>query len=288
MKDNNLLTENMSSEIKISIITINLNNADGLKQTLRSIFEQENIHFDNLESIVIDGGSKDSSKDVIESFKDKISFFLSEKDNGIYDAMNKGISYAKGNYIWFMNSGDYFTDKCSLCKFIQIIDESDYYDLIYSDIYLFSQNKLKKRIQPNNITYAHLMKSAINHQSYILKRRHFEIKENFRLDYKLISDWIFLFELFKKKTISTYKINLPLVIYNDEGISISSGTLWLEERSQYLKSVYSHWELSCLYKFARLNTKPYFENLIKTLDSPKRTGILTFILNIMIRVQSKN
>lgn len=91
---------------KLSIITINLNNKDGLKKTLRSIDNQSNKNF---EYLVIDGNSSDGSQDLINNSA-FIDIKISEKDSGIYDAMNKGIQLAKGEYLLFLNSGDYLNN----------------------------------------------------------------------------------------------------------------------------------------------------------------------------------
>ena len=83
-----------------SIITINFNNCDGLRRTIESVVNQTN---DNYEYIVIDGGSTDGSVDVIQKYSDRISYWVSEKDDGIYNAMNKGVRHAHGDYCLFLN-----------------------------------------------------------------------------------------------------------------------------------------------------------------------------------------
>jgi glycosyltransferase involved in cell wall biosynthesis len=88
---------------KLSIITVNLNNIGGLQKTFESVFNQL---FSDYEYIVIDGGSTDGSVDIIAQNAIKISYWISERDNGIYHAMNKGIQVSKGEYILFLNSGD--------------------------------------------------------------------------------------------------------------------------------------------------------------------------------------
>ena len=89
--------------MKLSIITINLNNKEGLQKTIESIVNQT---FRDYEFIIIDGGSNDGSIDVIELYKENITYWISEPDKGIYNAMNKGISIAKGEYYYFLNTGD--------------------------------------------------------------------------------------------------------------------------------------------------------------------------------------
>ena len=91
--------------IKLTIITINFNHAEGLKRTIDSIVNQT---FTDYEWIVVDGGSTDGSKELIEQYKDHFAWWCSEPDKGVYNAMNKGITHAMGEYINFMNSGDIF------------------------------------------------------------------------------------------------------------------------------------------------------------------------------------
>ena len=88
---------------QLSIITINYNNLAGLQKTFESVFNQT---FQDFEYIVIDGGSTDGSKELIEQYHDKIDYWVSEPDSGIYNAMNKGIVRANGEYLQFLNSGD--------------------------------------------------------------------------------------------------------------------------------------------------------------------------------------
>ena len=93
--------------MKFTVITINYNNADGLRQTILSVVGQT---CDDYEYVIIDGGSTDGSVEVIKEREDKISYWVSEKDGGIYNAMNKGVKAARGEYLIFMNSGDIFYD----------------------------------------------------------------------------------------------------------------------------------------------------------------------------------
>ncbi|NJO90458.1 MAG: glycosyltransferase [Chloroflexia bacterium] len=91
------------NKLKLSIITINLNNARGLEKTIKSVVNQT---YSNVEYIVVDGGSIDNSVNIIKSYEKSIEFWISEKDNGIFHAMNKGIEKATGDYLLFLNSGD--------------------------------------------------------------------------------------------------------------------------------------------------------------------------------------
>ena len=114
--------------MKLSIITINFNNKAGLERTITSVFQQD---FKDFEFIVIDGGSTDGGKELIESNKQHFSYLVSEADKGIYNAMNKGIAKAKGEYVFFLNSGDEFVNSKALQSIVQSLSGED---IIYFNI----------------------------------------------------------------------------------------------------------------------------------------------------------
>lgn len=108
--------------MKLSIITINYNNRDGLQHTIESVINQTSHEF---EYIIIDGGSTDGSVDIIKQYTNQIDYWVSEPDRGIYHAMNKGIDIAKGEYCIFMNSGDLFHNTSSIKDSINHLDGTD-------------------------------------------------------------------------------------------------------------------------------------------------------------------
>ena len=111
-------------EKKISIITINYNNLKGLKRTIPSVLSQSYI---NYEYIVVDGGSNDGSKEYIASQQQNITQWISEKDNGVYNAMNKAVNMATGEYCLFMNSGDHFFSSLALEDAVTEMKNEDYF-----------------------------------------------------------------------------------------------------------------------------------------------------------------
>lgn len=134
---------------KISIITVNYNNADGLSQTLKSVRSQIELGAD-IEYIIIDGKSNDGVEEIVSKNNDIISKLICERDTGIYNAMNKGLKIATGDFVLFLNSGDYFYDKFNLVSFANKYFENNktlfsYTVQICKDIaFLRPSRKLKK------------------------------------------------------------------------------------------------------------------------------------------------
>ena len=177
--------------MKLSIITINYNNQYGLLKTAESIVNQTYREF---EWIVIDGGSKDGSKELIEKYSDHISYWTSEPDKGIYNAMNKGIQVAKGEYLLFLNSGDrlHSNDIINI-----IISELHTDDFISGDEWWVDENYNFKKLNTNPAVFHpyRLLVGTLWHQCTFIKRS-LLIKHPYDESLKIVSDWEeMLFEL---------------------------------------------------------------------------------------------
>lgn len=170
---------------KISIITINYNNADGLKKTVESVVAQ---NYSDLEYIVIDGGSTDDSLSVIEEHKKNINKWISEKDKGIYNALNKGINIASGDYLLFLNSGDHFYNNNVLIDNAHHINIED---IIAFDIRLsgFGLDYIFKH--PDELQFSYLFEETFAHQSVFIKRSLFDKIGLYDETLKIVSDWKF-------------------------------------------------------------------------------------------------
>ncbi len=171
----------------ISVITVCYNIKDEIERTCQSIISQT-AH--NFEWIVIDGGSTDGTVEILNKYKDKITLFISEKDSGIYNAMNKGIKKASGDWLLFLNGGDCFAGTDIIEKFIALNGVYQYADIIYGDVNLINLDgtkKIKKYAYP--LTKAYFFSSTLNHQSVFIKRDLFEKYGLYNEDYKIISDW---------------------------------------------------------------------------------------------------
>src|SRR5688500_16281265 len=119
-------------KVKLSIITINFNNKPGLEQTIRSVQAQNS---DQIEYLIIDGNSTDGSRELIETNNEIVNYWVSEPDNGIYDAMNKGIKQATGDYLMFLNSGDYLLEHSTIQNCFDFIEKNPGAEIYYGDIF---------------------------------------------------------------------------------------------------------------------------------------------------------
>lgn len=217
--------------MKISVITIVYNDKNNIERTINSVINQTAIN--NLEYIVIDGMSNDGTSDIIKSFADKIDLYINEKDTGIYNAMNKGIKYASGDYIIFMNSGDTFSNHTVLENVISSINvRSNYPSLVYGD-YRNVINGVKTKIIPSRKPELIWYGFITAHQSVFYNLR-FLRENNIRYDenYKIAADYKMTLEVLKK---SNYKaLRLPLCIsdFDMSGISNHNQNLGLEEANK--------------------------------------------------------
>ncbi|TVZ53390.1 glycosyltransferase family 2 protein [Dokdonia sp. Hel_I_53] len=171
-----------------SIITINYNNAKGLQRTLQSVAKQKQ-HL-ALQYIVIDGASTDESANILKEFEEHIDIYISKKDNGVYDAMNKGIARATGDYILFLNSGDHFAQEIQLQQLLMPIEDQD---IIAYDIELVGNKKKIKR-HPEVMTFSYLYNTSPAHQALLFKRSLFDKLGGYRTDLKMVSDWKFVLD----------------------------------------------------------------------------------------------
>jgi len=201
---------------KLSIITINLNNREGLERTLQSVINQT---FTDFEYIIIDGGSTDGSVEVIQSLNPSIpqSFtWISEPDTGIYNAMNKGIKLANGEYLQFLNSGDWLYSDTVLEE-VFALNRTE--DILYGDRYIVSEiATLRLEQYPTNLTFDFFLEGTICHQSIFSKRSLF-INDGFNESLKIAADWEFLLKHIILENCSTHKIDNVIVYYQDNGIS---------------------------------------------------------------------
>lgn len=200
--------------MKLSIITINLNNKIGLQKTIESVICQ---NFKDYEFLVIDGDSTDGSKDLIEKYKGQITNFISESDTGVYHAMNKGILKAQGKYLLFLNSGDFLVDDNVLSEALNVDHDSD---ILCGRCNVSKNGKvIWTSNPPEKISFGTLYKEGLAHQSTFIKKQLFDQLGLYREDFKYNSDIDFWFKTIIINNVSTEKLNLIISDYNLDGIS---------------------------------------------------------------------
>jgi glycosyltransferase involved in cell wall biosynthesis len=236
-----------------SIITINYNNHVGLEKTVQSITSQ---NYSNFEFIIIDGGSSDDFLNVINTHEEKISFWCSEKDKGIYDAQNKGIQQAKGEYLVFMNSGDAFSSNDVLEKASSIIaSDNNKHQIFYGNTNLVEiDGSIRLLMPPKDLTLNFFYFETINHQACFIKRSLFDTYGLYDLSYKLCADFDFFLKVFFSNHETYRYINEIICDYENYGVSSSAihFDLMIKEREDICKKILNDEQLD---KFKRLDIK---------------------------------
>jgi glycosyltransferase involved in cell wall biosynthesis len=202
--------------MKISVITINYNNADGLKKTIESVLAQDSADF---EYVVIDGNSSDGSQQVLDNYKAQIGYALSEPDTGIYNAMNKGIRAAKGDYLLFLNSGDTLLENDTLTKVGHRIDATK--DLYYGNqIFLSDRSgKMEEWTFPQKLTFGFFIDNSLPHQATFIRRSLFDTIFMYNETLKIASDWEFFMVAVCIRKVSYEHIGMVVSEYDFTGIS---------------------------------------------------------------------
>lgn len=210
--------------MRFSIITINFNNKDGLKRTINSVLCQTCIDY---EFIIIDGGSTDGSVEVIKENESQITYWVSEKDNGVYHAMNKGVAQAHGDYCIFMNSGDCFHSPDALSSVLNYHE-----DIICGQVSTFPSGHHKP-----TISLVDLLRISLPHQAMFIKRE-LLIKHPYDEEYKILSDWKFCIENLVIDNCSFRNIEVVIADYESGGISSNSNGLLAKERADILHEMF--------------------------------------------------
>lgn len=216
---------------KLSIITINLNNKDGLQKTIDSIVNQS---FKDFEWIVIDGASTDGSRKLIEQYAEHIAYWVSESDKGVYNAMNKGIKVAKGEYVNFMNSGDCFASSTVL-EDVFVANRTA--DVLYGYMMRGSvDGKINNlSMMKPDLSWIDFYNDGLPHQSTFIKRRLFDELGFYDESLKAVSDWKFFVNAFVYHKATSDFIPMKISVYAEGGISDVMGG---EERKRVQKELF--------------------------------------------------
>jgi glycosyltransferase involved in cell wall biosynthesis len=211
---------------KVSVITVVYNAEATILQTINSVLTQT---YSNFEYIIIDGKSTDGTTEKIKKIETKLAYWISEKDGGIYDAMNKGIQVSKGEWVIFLGADDIFFNNGVLSD-IFTNNKLDSVDFLYGDVIL----KTKQKIFGGRRTYDQLISLNINHQSIFYSKTLFERLGLFNLKYKILADYEFNLRIFRDQLIVKKYVAGVITLYYDKGRSnqVIDGNFY-EDQLQY-------------------------------------------------------
>lgn len=207
--------------MKVSVVTINWNNKAGLEQTINSVLSQ---NFTDYEFLVIDGASTDGSVEVIKANKDRIYYWVSEPDLGIYNAMNKGIRAAQGEYCYFLNSGDVFASDNVLESIFRNDLEANF---LCGNIIWDEKGKLRK-----DDSYKHrdwlfslydIYSGFLCHQAFFVKKKMFDTYGYYDETLRIMSDWKHFLIAIGIHGEKVQYVDADIAIYNTDGLSSTIG-----------------------------------------------------------------
>ncbi len=217
---------------KLSIITINYNNAKGLRDTYWSIAKQT---FRDYEWFVVDGGSKDGSKEFVVEHEADVAWWCSEQDGGIYNAMNKGILHASGEYLLFLNSGDTLFEPTTLEKVFG--KETRDADVLYGDRREIQPWRLKKICRsPQKVSYYYFATRPLCHQTAFIRTSLLK-QSPYDETYRICADWAKWVEL-SRNGYSFLYVPITVCNYHRNGISYHAKAQLQEEHKRLLSEFY--------------------------------------------------
>ena len=257
----------INHNLKVSIITVVYNNAEYIGSAIQSVLNQD---YDNIEYIVIDGGSTDGTIDIAKKYQDKISVLISESDKGIYDALNKGIANCTGDVVAILHSDDVFCNTCVVSDMMRKMDESKA-ELCFSDMVIVD-NSSRKVLRYYMANYFKRWMFRIGwmppHPTCFINKSLFDEFGGYSTEYKIAGDFDFLVRVFYGRNIRWAYLNQISIRMSQGGVSNSgwySKKLIINEINRSLQSN-GVWSLS-IFQSIR-----YLIRLMEVLIKPKKGG----------------
>lgn len=262
--------------MNISVITINYNNREGLKHTIESVVCQSYADF---EFIIIDGGSTDGSVDIIKEYENNIAYWVSEKDHGVYHAMNKGVIQARGEHLIFMNSGDCFYSP-------NVLDSIKEYkeDIVCGQVFK-GESQIPSGPKSSTITLVDLMRESLPHQAMFIKKQ-LLLDHPYDEQYKILSDWKFCIETIIFGNCSFRASEVTVANYDTSGISTNSNGLLPKERNMILQELFPPRVIADYQRFFPVDDELFNQSLLLTQTVGARK-LAKSILNLILRLINK-
>ena len=211
--------------MKISVITVTFNSENTIRETIKSVLSQ---NYKEIEYIVIDGGSKDKTISIIKEYIDDISYFLTEKDNGMYDALNKGILASTGEYIGLLHSDDVFMNNSTITELALEMQNLKNYSGTYADldivkkdnINIVKRNYSSSYFKPWQLRFGYMFP----HPTLYLHSSVFKKHGLYKTDYRVSADFELILRLFKNK-LKLKRLNIKMIKMREGGLS-NNGLYW--------------------------------------------------------------
>jgi len=274
--------------MKLSIVTINYNNVEGLQKTLSSVASQT---YRDLEHIIIDGGSTDGSVDVIKEyvatnpnndpFFKHIIKWVSEKDDGIYNAMNKGIRKATGAYIQILNSGDILAAADVVERMVAAIENEKYPEFIYGNMIRknYSTGKLDGMSKEVDYSLRQYYASTMNHDCCYIRKDVYDKYGLYDENLKIVSDWKWFLQAIGLGNVKPVYVDIDVTIFDCSGISETNLELRNKERRQVLEEVLPPAILADYDKYAFPTTQ------IDRLKKYHLWGLVWFVERVLFKLE---
>lgn len=214
-------------ENKISVVTVSYNACKTIEQTIRSVINQT---YKNIEYIIIDGGSTDKTTDIIEKYKDSLSYWCSEPDNGIYDAMNKAINVAKGDYIIFLGADDCFENNAVIQYMVDNLNQN--IDVISAPVWEVNESGYQFICSNEHAKDKSKFKGGMIPHAGMLVRLNLMKKYYFDINYRIVADYKFFLQCYLDDSINFKFVDLPIAYFARGGVSTMDTQKRLKEEQK--------------------------------------------------------
>lgn len=223
---------------KFSVITVTYNAGKVLEDTIQSVVFQT---YRNVEYIIVDGNSKDNTLEIVDKYRNRISQVISEPDKGLYDAMNKGIQLATGDYLCFLNAGDEFHDNETLQKIVHTLKGKELPDVIYGETAIVDEEghflHMRRLSAPQTLTWKSFKQGMlVCHQAFFASRE-LAVKFPYNLRYRFSADFDWCIRIMKKAK-CLHNTRLTLIDYLNEGMTTHNHKASLKERFRIMAKHY--------------------------------------------------
>lgn len=260
-------------KMKISIITVTYNSEKTIRQTLESVCNQT---YPNIDYVVIDGGSTDGTTKIIKEYEDKISYWISEPDKGIYNAFNKGINNSVGDYIYFLGSDDSLIDENIISVVAEKLNPS--VDMLSGAVYRVDEETKLQLYRGNEFARDRKCYKGgmVPHQGLFVKR---DLMKKYMFDevYKISADYKFFLQCYYHEGVNVMFIDEPIAYYASTGVSSTDN----EALGKEVRKIYDELNIS----FKPLAKEPFIKSFIKTILV--KVGLF-FYLKKFINVNFRN